>query len=344
MKMKKIFLLIIPIIIITAVFIKTSKTTVSHPDGAYLFTGTAETTSVRLSFKTSGRIENIAFDEGDYIKKDSLVATLDDTDEKLGVSAAEAGLQYAEATLSEVLAGSRKQEIRNAKAALDMAEAGVKKANAELEQAKADKDRFEALYTANGVSKRTYELYNTAYDKATQAYEEAKASKVKAKESLSLAIEGARNEAIEKAKANVSIYEQALEQAKQKLLYTNLYSPISGTVLTRSAENGEFIQTGYSVLTVADLSDMWIRGYVSEDYLGKIKLGQKVIIKSDSYPDKQYEGKISYISSEAEFTPKTVQTYDERINFMYMIKVTVNNENRELKYGMPVEGRIILEN
>jgi HlyD family secretion protein len=272
------------------------------------------------------------------------VATLDDADEKLGVSAAEAGLSYAQATLSEVLAGSRKQEIRNAKAALDMADAGVKKAEASLSQAKSDNERFKALYEANGVSKRTYELYETAYETAQQAYKEATAAKAKAAETLSLAVEGARSEEIEKAKANVSIYEQTLEQAKQKLVYTKLHSPISGVVLTRSAENGEFIQTGNTVLTVADLTDMWIRGYVSEDYLGKVKLGQKVMIKSDSYPDKEYIGKVSYISSEAEFTPKTVQTYDERINFMYMIKVTVDNTSKELKYGMPVEGRIILEN
>jgi HlyD family secretion protein len=342
--MKKIPLILIPILIIAAVFIKTTRTQTTHPDGAYLFTGTAETTSIRLSFKTSGRINGIIYDEGDEIMKDALVATLDDADEKLGVSAAEAGLSYAQATLSEVLAGSRKQEIRNAKAALDMADAGVKKAEASLSQAKSDNERFKALYEANGVSKRTYELYETAYETAQQAYKEATAAKAKAAETLSLAVEGARSEEIEKAKANVSIYEQTLEQAKQKLVYTKLHSPISGVVLTRSAENGEFIQTGNTVLTVADLTDMWIRGYVSEDYLGKVKLGQKVMIKSDSYPDKEYIGKVSYISSEAEFTPKTVQTYDERINFMYMIKVTVDNTSKELKYGMPVEGRIILEN
>jgi len=342
--MKKLPLLLIPIIIIVAVFIKTTKTQTTHPDGAYLFTGTAEVTSVRLSFKTSGRIDKILFDEGDKINKGELVAQLNDTDEKLAVAAAEANLNYSETGLSEVLAGSRKQEILNAKAALDMTKAGVKKAKAELMQTKSDKERFETLYASNGVSKRTYELYNTSFEKAKQSYEEAKASERKAKEALSLAIEGARNEAIERARALVSISEQSLAQAKQKLAYTKLYSPVNGTVLSRVIEDGEFVQTGYTVLTIADLSDMWIKGYVSENYLGKIKLGQTVIIKSDAYPDKEYKGKISYISSEAEFTPKTVQTYEERINYMYMIKVTVDNSSNELKYGMPVEGKILLEN
>jgi len=341
--MKKKLLILIPIIIIGAIFLKSSKMRNNQPDNAYLFSGTAEATEVRLSFKTSGRINNIFFDEGDSVQKGALVAVLDDTDEKLTVSAAEANLAYNNVVLAEVLAGSRKQEIRNAKAAVDMAIANVKKSETELNQAVMDRNRFKSLYAENGVSKRTYELYETAYEKALHTSEEAKASERKAQENLSLAIEGARSEAIEKAKAMVSISEQSLMQAKQKLEYTNLISPISGQVLTRVSENGEFIQTGSVVMTIADIKSLWVRGYVSEQYLGKIKIGQKVIIKSDSYPDKEYIGKVSYIADEAEFTPKTVQTYNERINFMYMIKISVDNSAMELKQGMPVEGKIIFE-
>ncbi len=97
------------------------------------------------------------------------------------------------------------------------------------------------------------------------------------------------------------------------------------------------------MLTIANLHDLWIRGYVSEGYLGKVKIGQEVIIKSDSYPEKEYMGKITYIADEAEFTPKSVQTYDERINFMYMVKVSVDNKALELKQGMPVEGKILFK-
>ncbi|XOB63952.1 efflux RND transporter periplasmic adaptor subunit [Deferribacteres bacterium DY0037] len=340
--MKKVLLTMVVLAVLGVVFYKAATTQLRQPEDAYLFSGTAETTSVRLSFKTSGRIDKIYYDEGDDIPLDAVVSTLDDVDERLAVTAAEAELAYRNAELSEVLAGSRKQEIRNAKAALDKAQAAVKSAAAELSQAQSDEERFRALFAENGVSKRTYELYKTAYEKAKHTYEEAKAAERQTEESLSLAIEGARNEAITKAKAVVSISEQALMQAKQKLEYTTLKSPISGTVLTKVAEEGEFIQTGSVILTVSDLSDMWIRGYVSEPYLGKIKLGQKVEIVSDSHPNKTYTGEITYISSEAEFTPKTVQTYDERINFMYRIKVTVDNSARELKQGMPVEGKIIL--
>lgn len=343
MMKKRILLLIIPVVLIALVVIKTGKTQRTHPEGAYLFSGTAEVTEVRVSFKTAGRIKDIRFDEGDELNKGDIVATLDDTDEKLAVAAAEANLQLSNASLTEVLAGSRKQEIRNANAAKDMAKAAVKKTEADLNQAKSDKDRFETLYKENGVSKRTYELYETSYEKAKSANNEAKAALRRANENLSLAIEGARSEAIEKARAVVSISEQSLIQSKQKLEYTTLYSPISGKVITRSSEPGEFIQPGSVIMTVANLTDMWVRGYVSENYLGKVKLGQKVILKSDSYPDKEYIGKISYISDQAEFTPKTVQTYEERINFMYRIKVTVDNSSHELKEGMPLEGKIILE-
>lgn len=338
--MKKLPLLIIPVIIIAFVAFKAFNTNTTQPEGAYLFTGTAEATEVRLSFKIPGRISVINFDEGDKVQQGDLAAGLDKTDEKLAVSSAEANLAFNNAALAEVLAGSRKQEIKNAKAALDMAQAAVKKAASELEQAKTDKVRFEKLFAEKGVSERTYELYQTAYEKALHSHEEAKASETRAKETLSLTIEGARSEAIDKAKALVSVAEESLKQAQQKLDYTSLTAPISGSVISRTAEPGEFIQTGAAVLTIADIKNLWIRGYVSENYLGKVKLGQRVIIKSDSYPGKTYEGKISYISDEAEFTPKTVQTYNERINYMYMIKVTVDNSSLELKEGMPVDGRI----
>jgi len=339
--MKKLPLLLIPIIIIVVVALKASNMKQSQPDDGYFFSGTAETTKVRLSFKTSGRISKIIFDEGDNITEKDVVAILDSTDEKLNIAAAEANLEYNNAMLAEVLAGSRKQEIRNAKAAMDIAKAKVRNAETELSQASTDRDRFKSLYADNGISKRTYELYETAYKKALNNTEEAKAATRKANETLSLAIEGARSEAIAKAKAMVSISEQSLIQSKQRLEYTNLISPISGKVLTRVAEDGEFIQTGAVVLTIANIKDLWVRGFVSESYLGKIKIGQEVVIKTDSYPDKEYLGKITYISDEAEFTPKSVQTYDERINFMYMIKVTTGNDDMELKQGMPVEGKII---
>ncbi len=244
--MKKL-LLLIPVIIIVVVSLKASNMKTKQPDDGFLFSGTAETTKIRLSFKTSGRIEKIMFDEGgDTVNENDVVAILDNTDEKLNINAAEANLEYNNAILAEVLAGSRKQEIRNAKAALDITKAKVRNAETELAQAKTDRERFKQLYSDNGVSKRTYELYETAYQKALNVTEEAKAAVRKANETLSLAIEGgARSEAIAKAKAMVSISEQSLIQAKQKLEYTTLKSPMSGKVLTRVAEEGgEYIQTG----------------------------------------------------------------------------------------------------
>jgi HlyD family secretion protein len=339
--MNKKFLLIIPIIMIAVFTLKMRGTQVTQPDDGYLFSGTAEVTQVRLAFKTSGRIKDLYFDEGDTIQAGQTVAELDSTDEKIAVAAAYANLDYSNAQLSEVLAGSRKQEIKNAGAALDMAAANVKKAEAELQLTKSDHERFSAMYKEDTASMRSYEQYKTAYEKALSAKQEADAAYVRAKETLSMVVEGARSEAIDKAKAQVAISEHMIIQAKQRLEYTSLATPISGTVLTRSAEPGEFVQAGAVILTAGDLNDMWIRGYVSQPYLGKIALGQKVIITSDSYPDKKYDGVLTYISDEAEFTPKSVQTYDERVNFMYRIKISVENRNNELKHGMPVEGKIV---
>jgi HlyD family secretion protein len=340
--MKKIIIPVIIVAVAAALFINLKRNGKTLEDTA-LFSGTVETTEVRFSFKTNGRIKSSLFEEGDTVSQGDLVAELDDTDEKLLVSASKAELAYREAALQEVLAGSRKQEIKNAKASVDKAKSAQKRAKADLDQAETDRNRFKELYIQNGISKRDYEIYETNYKKALNTYEETKATVRSAKEKLSLTIEGARNEAINKAKAMVAIAEASLDQAMQKLKYTKLYSPITGVVLSKPSEAGEYIQPGSVILTAGRLDKVWVRGYVNEKYLGKIKLGDTAVIKTDSYPEKEYKGKITYISDEAEFTPKSVQTRDERLNFMYRIKVTLENKEMELKLGMPVEGSIKLE-
>jgi len=339
---KVIIILIIFALLGSAIYFLLIKNGHSESD-PFKFSGTVDVTETRISFKTAGRIDKINFQEGQNVKEGDLIAALDKKDEKLALDAAKANLAYNKAVLNEVLAGSRKQEIRNAKAALDKAQAARKKAAAELKQAKNDRDRYEMLYKERGVSKRDYELYSTGYKKALNAYNETEASVRSAREQLSIRVEGARNEEIKKAESLVAIAEEQLKQAKQKLEYTSVYSPAKGRVLVRSAEPGEYIQPGSVILTIADIKDAWVRGYVNQTVLGKIKIGQAVKIHSDSYPEKTYNGKIIYISDEAEFTPKSVQTYEERVKMMYRIKVKIENDKEELKSGMPVVGQIIVK-
>jgi HlyD family secretion protein len=143
------------------------------------------------------------------------------------------------------------------------------------------------------------------------------------------------------ASAKLKSAEQSLALASVRLSYTDLNSPLDSFVLVKSAEAGEVVQPGSTVFTLADLNDIWLTAYISETDLGRVKLNQQADIKTDTYPGKVYKGRISFISQEAEFTPKQIQTTRERVKLVYRIKITVENPNLELKPGMPADGYII---
>ncbi len=142
------------------------------------------------------------------------------------------------------------------------------------------------------------------------------------------------------AKAKLEVSKNALEVASIRLDYTNLISAVQGFVTVKSAEVGEVIQPGSTIFTVIDMNDIWLTAYIMEADLGKVHLDQPVDIKTDSYPNKIYKGRISFISQESEFTPKYIQTPEERVKLVYRIKIDVNNPNFELKPGMPADGYI----
>jgi len=141
--------------------------------------------------------------------------------------------------------------------------------------------------------------------------------------------------------ANVQALQASLDLATTRLGFADLVTPIDGYVLVKSALAGEYVQPGSTVFTVADLNNIWVTGYINEKDLGKVKLNQEAQVKTDSFPDRVYKGRVSFISSEAEFTPKQIQTTEERVKLVYRIKIKVDNTNLELKPGMPADGYII---
>jgi HlyD family secretion protein len=144
-----------------------------------------------------------------------------------------------------------------------------------------------------------------------------------------------RRSEVDRARAQLGVTESQLQD-------TAVYSPIDGTVLVKSAEVGEVLAAGTTVVTIGDLERPWVRGYVGATDLGRVKLRQKVRITTDSFPGKEYWGHISFIASEAEFTPKQIQTREERVKLMYRVKVDVENPQHELKSNMPVDAEIVL--
>ncbi len=290
--------------------------------------GNIEATEADVGFKIPGRIVSRFYEEGDWVEKGKVLAKLDDEDLRQRLDLARATLMSAQARLSKLLAGSRPQELKEAEANLHQAQFDL--GNKEIQY-----ERMKALLERRVISKE-------AFDNAETSYKVAKAALQIATENYQLVKEGPRREDIEDARAQVDQARVSLKLAETQLSYAVLYCPISGIVLVKSSEIGEVVNPGTSVLTLADVDHVWLKAYISETDLGKVKWGQEVIVTTDLHPKKEYKGRISFISSQAEFTPKQIQTEKERVTLVYRIKIDIPNPDRELKPGMPADARILL--
>jgi HlyD family secretion protein len=370
--------------------IKNQKVT---EEGGIRVSGTIELTEVDCAFRISGMIEELRFEEGDSVKEGELIARLHDRELRDRRNKAEASLRTeesrvrqfliaieleqrnsrgliaqaranvaaAQARLKELLAGSRRQEIEEARAEMD-------RARSELQKVTFEWERAQRLFASQTISKREWDTAKAAFEMAQAQYE-------RAREQYDLVKEGPRKETIEAARSKEAEARAALqvaeattlkvEELKQELETTRarvemaraeldlaetlmgearLYAPISGVVLSKNMERGEIALPGSSVLTLGDLKKVWLRAYINETDLGRIKLGQPVEVFTDTYPGKGYPGRIAFISDKAEFTPKQIQTQEERVKLVYRIKIDIDNPLMELKSGMPADARIIAEN
>jgi HlyD family secretion protein len=209
------------------------------------------------------------------------------------------------------------------------------------------------------ISREEFDRVEAAYEVAVERLNEAdwqlrlmeKGSRAEQIESARAALEEAeanyevvkKQEKIERAEARKKQAEAALRLAETRLGYATLRAPLSGVVLSENVEPGEYVAPGTPVVTVGDLENVWLRAYIQETDLGRVKLGQEARLTTDTYPDKAYRGRVSFIASEAEFTPKNVQTQEERVKLVYRIKIDVPNPDMELKPGMPADAEILVE-
>ncbi|MGA3160536.1 MAG: efflux RND transporter periplasmic adaptor subunit [Terracidiphilus sp.] len=290
--------------------------------------GNIEAHESLVGFKVPGRIVELPVEEGQQVAQDALLARLDDADFKQRVVIDETTVRVRESNLALTLAGTREQETRAAQQTMIDAEA-------DLEQKKLDNERAMQLFAKDEVSAQER-------DQAATALKRAEAIHKAAQQRYNEAVEGSRKEDIAIARANLNEAKAGLGLSQVNLSYTVLRAPSSGVVTVRQAELGEVVAPGSPVVTLADLDHIWLRAYIAETDLGRIRWGQEAMITTDTYPGKQYHGRISFISSTAEFTPKSVQTYTERVTLVYRIKIDIDNPNHELKPGMPADARIDL--
>ncbi|MGE5488720.1 MAG: HlyD family secretion protein [bacterium] len=359
-------------------------------DGAIRVSGNIELTEVDISFKLPGKLVERPVDEGDAVKRGMLLAKLDQEQlmaqrdrAKAALEAAEslrdqvatsvelqretleaqiqqraAEVRAMEARLEELTSGSREEEKKQARAAVD-------RARAEADRAQKDFERMESLFKSDNISAADLDQYRARRDSAAAALREVQ-------QQYQIVIDGPRRETIEAARAQLAQARATLRLAEaqrlelkrrqeelrtreadigqrraelalieSQLADTIAISPIDGVVLAKGAEPGEVIAAGTTVLTVGDIEHPWLRAYISETDLGRVKIGSAARVTTDSFPGKVYKGRVSFIASQAEFTPKQIQTFEERAKLMYRIKIDVENPNGELKSNMPADAEII---
>ena len=325
---------IIPIVILLVVAVAAGVhyyprfTQKPAPINLLTLSGNIEAHEALVGFKVAGRIVELPVEEGQQVAEGALLARLDDADLKQRTRMDEAAVGVRESNLALTLAGTREQETKAAQQTMLDAEA-------DLAQKNLDNERAQKLFARDEVTAQDRDQAETAVKRAEAIY---KAAQQRYNES----VEGSRKEEIGIARANLNEANANLGLSQVNLSYSILHAPSAGVVTVRQAELGEVVAPGSPVVTLSDLDHIWLRAYISETDLGKIHWGQDAIITTDTYPGKQYHGRISFIASDAEFTPKSVQTFKERVTLVYRIKIDIDNPNHELKPGMPADARIDL--
>jgi len=289
-------------------------------------TGTIEATQVDVSVKITGRILERLVKEGDMVSRGQLLVRLDDSELAADVRRQDAALRSAQATLRDLEKGARPQEIEDARAAVASTEATRTMTEREYQ-------RTVQLFGQNLIAAQDV-------DRARQAYEVAQAQERSARQKLGLVLEGSRPDQIDAARWQVTQAESALTQAQSRLREARIVSPIDGVVLRKNLEAGETANPGVPILTLVNPKDVWLRAYVPETEVGRLKVGDTATLSVDAFPNRVFTGRLIEIGSEAEYTPRNVQTKKERVNLVFRIKIQIDNPEGILKPGLPADADV----
>lgn len=318
----------ISLFFITSLFLLSSCGT-GNDENKIEASGNIEATTITVSSQVSGRVLEILKDEGDKIQKGDTIVIIDPIIYELKLQEASSALDAAKAQYNLLFAGARKEEIAQA-------EELVNQAVINFQSAERDKIRFENLYESRSITKKQL-------DDATSRFDIAKAQLNSAKESLNKLQNLARPEELKQAEANIQRMSSNVELIQKSLNDCFVTSPANGLIVKRFIEEGENTLPGASLFKTADLSYVDLTIYISTTQLPSVKHGQTAEVNIDGYPDRVYSGIVTYISPEAEFTPKSIQTKDERTKLVFAVKIKIANPEYELKSGMPADAKIIID-
>jgi HlyD family secretion protein len=304
--------------------------------------GHVEATEVRLAPELGGRITELLVKEGDKVSAGTVVLRLDARDAQLVLDRAKADQRQAQAQLNLVLAGSRREDITQSQAQAQAARDDIAAARAELNAAEADLERFEALLRANAGSRKQRDDAAARRDVARERVQAAE-SRARAAEQVTVRLRaGARAEEIEAARARVAAAASNVATAEKALHDTTLVSPLAGVVTEKLVSAGEVIPPRAPVVVITDLVNAWADVFVDEPMIPRLRLNQSATVFTDA-GGPGIAGTVTYISPKAEFTPRNVQTAEERSKLVYRVRVSVTNTDGILKQGMPVEALLPLQ-
>jgi HlyD family secretion protein len=279
-------------------------------------TGTIEATEITLSAQAGGQVKHIAADEGDIVRIGDTLLIIDNTDWVYQLQQTRGGYEMAEAQFRLALKGAREEDVIQSEANYQNAEDDVK--------------RMEELFRVKSISEKQLDDARTRFTISQQIWEKTK--------------RGSRQEEIDAARARRDQTKAQMASLQKKVNDCVVTSQAAGTITKRFVEQGELASTGMALYRVSDYSTMDITIYVSESNLPKVKLNQKAMVTIDAFQKKEYEGKVTFISSTAEFTPKNIQTKDERTKLVFSVKVKVPNPDGTLKAGIPADVTLHVEN
>lgn len=296
----------------------------ARPDEGTVFaSGTVDATEIAASFRVPGILIKRPVDEGSRVKPGELLAALDERETVARLHQTEAAQQAAQARLKDMQQGYRPQEIAEARAQAEQARANLSNLQEEAR-------RSEALFRGGATSQQRRDKDRTAAEVAAQQLSAVQ-------ERLKLLQSGYRPETINAARAQLGEAQAAVEAASVARADLQIKSTVDGVVTRTHAEVGETLGAGRPVVTVTDISRPWVRVYIPENQIGKVRLGAAAKVKVDTFPDRKFDGRVSYVSSQAEFTPKNVQTQEERVKLVFAVNVTLENRDGTLKPGMPAD-------
>jgi HlyD family secretion protein len=312
------------------------------PDNMLRVSGHVEATEVHVASEVGGRILELRVDEGNRLNRGDVIATLDTRDTELQIQRARADRDAAVAQLRLLEAGSRVEDIRQAEAQVDAAEAEAMAIQADLKAAQLDLDRFEALLKANAGSQKQRDDAKGRADMTRERVRSAEERVRAARETVARLKSGARPEEIAAARARVSASDAQIAVLQKAFGDAQIVAPVAGVVTQKLVDAGEIVMRGTPLVVVTDLDNAWANLFVPEPVVPRVKLGQLAKVVTDAGGE-GLTGKVTFISPKAEFTPRNVQTAEERSKLVYRIKVIVDNRAGVLKPGMPVDAELALQ-